>query len=152
MDGVPDEADTSQEKLFKAPESLKCALNIAKELHARRDDFAKTVKGLLATPPTGGIEYEAHILEQVFEDHWRELKEAMAKEVPNADDGVHTDEAFTTSTKDAVQDQGQAVPTESASSSQNATHTHTFHHAPPMCGAVHPVFSILSSFPKCRCV
>ena len=115
---APAAAEGMQERLFKAPESLKCALNIAKELHARRGGFAKTVKGLLATPPSGGIEYEAHILEQAFEDQWRELKDAMAKEDPTAPDGVHKDEAAAASTKDTVQDQEQAEPKESASSLQ----------------------------------
>ena len=75
-----DDVQRLQELLFMAFESLKCAMNVVKEVHMRRGKYVKVLKGLLSNPPCNGIDIEAHMLSASLAEPWRELKAAIESE------------------------------------------------------------------------
>jgi hypothetical protein len=65
-----------------APPSLKATLPFVKILHRGQGKAAQVLKGLLASPPTAGIDFSVHVMAPTFGEEWTEYLQMLRDEVP----------------------------------------------------------------------
>jgi hypothetical protein len=102
--------------LRSAPHSLKVAASMCLDLHRRAPRVISVVKGVLASPPSDGIDLAKHVFSKSFpEAEWDSFNEAVAEETDNAA-RRNSDDGLTTPLDTVAVDGMQAAAAETASS------------------------------------